>query len=223
MGLDTVELVMDVEDAFDIRLPDDECCRMRTVGQLADCVLDHLAAKPNDRCMTAYAFRKVRRVIVGAFGRPPAEVRPNTAVAQIDPSPGRRSLYARLREELDWSKELFINNMTALLLFTPVIAAIAWLVAMMQPVAVQVAVVSIVSFLWIALAWSQRPRPFVVHTLGDLTHSLLRGNYIRVTEAADRDAEERVRIQVRAIVAETFGVNVARVNDSLRFVEDLNA
>jgi len=34
MGLDSVELVMEVEDAFDVQVPDERACEMRTVRDL---------------------------------------------------------------------------------------------------------------------------------------------------------------------------------------------
>jgi acyl carrier protein len=42
MGLDTVELAMDVERKFQIDLPNDELSHAYTVGDLVDLVLKHL-------------------------------------------------------------------------------------------------------------------------------------------------------------------------------------
>ena len=43
MGLDGVELVMEIEHAFDIRLPNDAWTEARTIGAVADVVHDHLS------------------------------------------------------------------------------------------------------------------------------------------------------------------------------------
>ena len=40
MGLDLVELVMEVEDAFDIEIPDDRTGEMQTVGGLYDFIVE---------------------------------------------------------------------------------------------------------------------------------------------------------------------------------------
>jgi acyl carrier protein len=40
MGLDTVELVMEIEEAFDISIPDDRASKMLTVGDVYEFILE---------------------------------------------------------------------------------------------------------------------------------------------------------------------------------------
>ena len=42
-SLDLVELVMELEDSYGIRIPDDQAARILTVGQAADFVASHAA------------------------------------------------------------------------------------------------------------------------------------------------------------------------------------
>ena len=42
-SLDTVELVMALEDEFDLDIPDEDAEKLATVGKAIDYVLDHLA------------------------------------------------------------------------------------------------------------------------------------------------------------------------------------
>lgn len=42
MGLDIAEMVMAVERAFHVRLPEEELARIRTVGELYDCLVQQL-------------------------------------------------------------------------------------------------------------------------------------------------------------------------------------
>ncbi|MBE0460263.1 MAG: acyl carrier protein [Candidatus Aminicenantes bacterium] len=44
-SLDTVELVMALEDEFDMDIPDEEAAQLTTVGKAMDYVLAHISAK----------------------------------------------------------------------------------------------------------------------------------------------------------------------------------
>ena len=45
-SLDLVELVMELEDGYGIRIAEDEAERIKTVGQAVDFVLTHVSAHP---------------------------------------------------------------------------------------------------------------------------------------------------------------------------------
>ena len=53
MGLDAVELIMGVEEAFDIEIPDEEAPTIRTVGQMYALVLRKLALIEARPCMSS--------------------------------------------------------------------------------------------------------------------------------------------------------------------------
>ncbi len=44
-SLDTVELIMELEDAFEMSIPDEEAEKIQTVGQAIDYIVGHLDAK----------------------------------------------------------------------------------------------------------------------------------------------------------------------------------
>ncbi|NOT00256.1 MAG: acyl carrier protein [Phycisphaerales bacterium] len=44
-SLDTVELVMELEDEFDINIPDDEAEKLQTVGQAIQYIQNHFKGK----------------------------------------------------------------------------------------------------------------------------------------------------------------------------------
>lgn len=60
MGLDGVELVMEIEDRYGIRLPDKACGEVRTVADVAALIVAHLP-KYEGRCPTARAFYEFRQ------------------------------------------------------------------------------------------------------------------------------------------------------------------
>ncbi len=44
-SLDTVELVMELEDEFDMTIPDEEAEKLKTVGEAIDYIQKHLSVK----------------------------------------------------------------------------------------------------------------------------------------------------------------------------------
>jgi len=44
-SLDTVELVMELEDEFDLNIPDEEAEKLKTVGEAIDYIRKHLESK----------------------------------------------------------------------------------------------------------------------------------------------------------------------------------
>jgi acyl carrier protein len=44
-SLDTVELIMELEDAFEMSIPDEEAEKIQTVGQAVEYIVQHLNAK----------------------------------------------------------------------------------------------------------------------------------------------------------------------------------
>lgn len=64
MGLDSIELVMEVEDEFRLHLPDEECEKVRTVDDVVDLVMKY---RPDaDRRVVLQEVRKLTAEIVSA-------------------------------------------------------------------------------------------------------------------------------------------------------------
>ena len=69
MGLDTVELVMDVEERFGVRFSDAELGRCRTVADLSGLVRERIHARREHRSRLERARRDVRAEIAGVTGQ----------------------------------------------------------------------------------------------------------------------------------------------------------
>ena len=61
MGLDSVELVMSIEDKFGIRIEDSEAEKIYTVQDFADVVFRKIIANPSDKCLTQIIFYRIRK------------------------------------------------------------------------------------------------------------------------------------------------------------------
>ncbi|MEA3452224.1 MAG: hypothetical protein U9Q83_10035 [Bacteroidota bacterium] len=67
MGLDIVELVLEVEDEFDIYLPDRDMECMATPDDLATYIFDKLKRSDDSKCASQVAFYKLRRLFIENF------------------------------------------------------------------------------------------------------------------------------------------------------------
>ena len=61
MGLDSVELLMSVENKFGIRIKDSEAEKIYTVQNFVDSVYDKIITNPNENCLTQIVFYRIRK------------------------------------------------------------------------------------------------------------------------------------------------------------------
>jgi acyl carrier protein len=104
MGLDIVELIMEVEETFDITLPDRELFHVRTVGDLYRLVLAKLppSGPPAYSCASAVAFYAFRRAAVKVLGVGREDVRPAVPMESLVSREHRRRRWKLLGDELGW-------------------------------------------------------------------------------------------------------------------------
>jgi hypothetical protein len=103
MGLDTVELVMEMEDRFGISIPDEDASRMVTVGDTLDYIvrkLQHRLPGGEDRCPSQRAFYRLRRDLVAAYGVPPRSVRPGSRIGALIPVGPARGTWTAFAQRL---------------------------------------------------------------------------------------------------------------------------
>lgn len=112
MGLDTVELVIEVEEEFNIKIGDRDAEKILTVGQLHDYIVERLP--PNspwnvtpagqltatEPCLTAAAFYRLRRAFAEVSGHARCAIRPTTPIHERIPAWGRRKLWKHARQKL---------------------------------------------------------------------------------------------------------------------------
>lgn len=82
MGLDSVELIMAIEDKFGIAIPDTECERICTVQQMADSVFEKIKLKPNEKCLSQIVFYRIRKAFE-KFGNEKRNITLNTKMSEL--------------------------------------------------------------------------------------------------------------------------------------------
>ncbi len=82
MGLDSVELIMTIEDKFGISIPDAECEQIYTVQNMADSVFEKIKVEPNEKCLSQIVFYRIRKAFE-QFGNEKWNITPNTKMSEL--------------------------------------------------------------------------------------------------------------------------------------------
>jgi acyl carrier protein len=100
MGLDSVELIMEVEKAFDIRIPDQEAEKATTVGELYETVWRHIKHDHDGRCTSQMLFYLIRRKLIEKIGLNRSDVTIEANPDQLFETGQKRLIYAQISEEM---------------------------------------------------------------------------------------------------------------------------
>lgn len=89
MGLDTVELVMELEDEFELGIPDEDAERLTTIGETCDYLVGRLCGRPAPTglpCPSAQAFYRLRRELTTRLGIVRRAIHPKSAIGDLVPA-----------------------------------------------------------------------------------------------------------------------------------------
>lgn len=101
MGLDYVELIMAIEDGFQIHIEDDEANNVSTVGDLRNLVVAKLEGPESQRCLTSAAFYRTRRGIAESLGIDRRQIRPSTSLETLLPRSDRPEKWRSIQRAME--------------------------------------------------------------------------------------------------------------------------
>ncbi len=102
MGLDIVEFVMGVEEAFGVRIPDDTTATLTTPRMLINYLHGQLPKRAESRCLSQQAFYAVRRAMASRLGLPRSQLRPGTELLAVLPPANAQAAWAEVGESLGY-------------------------------------------------------------------------------------------------------------------------
>lgn len=239
MGLELVEIVMDVEQTFGIRLPQVEMPAIQTVGQLRDCIAKALAERLEGERLEQHVFDRLREAVESVRRMSPGQITPNTPLHRILPVASRRRVWRHIKASLPWTLPPLRRPPWVGAIVTVAAVALAWLctfgssnpkwvtaapaIAMaclffIGPLAAFFAVVGVWLTTPLAVVW--RPD---IPTVGDLARAVVAINFTNWSQPQRPWSDDEIWNALRQIVAEVLGVDPAKVTREARFVEDLGA
>lgn len=230
MGLDCTELIMEVEERFQVRLSDADCSGVRTVADLAALVIRRLPP-PSGVCPAARAFYELRRRFVTAGERPRERIRPSTALAELFPAQDR-SCWNQVRGRDARLPQLVVTKTAGRMLLRVLgFLVLTWAtftlcVSHMLPENGGAAVL-IIGFVAIGFIYARLRRrystefPPGLETVGDLAKSMALVEMPRSLGGERLMVQLRILEEVRQITAEQMSLPLGKVRPESRFVEDL--
>jgi acyl carrier protein len=100
MGLDSVELLMSVEDKFGIRIEDSEAENICTVQHFADTVFSKIIINPSDKCLIQIVFYRIRKAFQN-LNLTELDIKPNSKISDLLTQSELKGNWNRLETELE--------------------------------------------------------------------------------------------------------------------------
>lgn len=228
MGMDGVELVMDIEERFGVSIADEDAAGIRTVGELCDYLRDRAKAFLATSCPTATAFYRLRRALIDGLGCARSEVKPATRLETLVPLQGRlrawRQLSARLERPLPplrWPTGV-----------RRALVAWCWMVGLAPFVSLAwdsswgafflliLLAIPLLLAGYLAACRCAVVIPAEAETMGALARTLVQRIYL-ATEREGAELEAWIEREVRDSIVEVLGVSPTAVHRDASFVNDL--
>lgn len=83
MGLDSVELLMAIEDEFGIHIDDDDALNITTPEEAANYVYTRVRKSENDPCLSQKGFYKLRKIITETFNVKRNAIKPDADLTEL--------------------------------------------------------------------------------------------------------------------------------------------
>ncbi|MEO1259411.1 MAG: hypothetical protein AAFZ15_11470, partial [Bacteroidota bacterium] len=101
MGLDSVELVVKMEDNFGIEISNVEAEQIYTVGDFYECILRKIKIKENRACQSQKLFYKIRKILHEDFNCTNEKIKPDLRLENIFPKYRRKEDWHKLQRKLN--------------------------------------------------------------------------------------------------------------------------
>lgn len=229
MGIDTVELIMDVEESFGIKIPDDDAQRIVTVGDLFKFVKSHTELARTGTCLTAATFRDIRKGL--RLGGIQKRFGPSTPLVEIFPENSRRSFWAMLSRKTQLQLPNLVRPpwVVAANMVTTMCAsiAIAFIVSERGLAGFTFFATGITCLFIIGFLTSFVTTPFATRfatefgTFRRLSERVLALNTIKLKNEHGPMGPNDVWIILREIIVSQLGVDADEVTPNSSFVRDL--
>jgi acyl carrier protein len=219
MGLDTVELVIAIEDEFGIHIDNEDAASLTTPGEVTDFVLTRVRMLPEDNYLVKRGFYEIRKILINEFSIEKKNIKPSTKIVDLlgdDLKSNWQSLHAALRVDhfpiLEPSRQVYYF----FILVPPLIVTSSVFLIFGNIVA------SIVLFLFLMLLGENTST--VYGSVVPKKYNLVSDLIPFVSTSSDKVwSRQEILNKIIEITSEQLGVPVVDIKESSKFVQDLGA
>jgi acyl carrier protein len=230
MGLDSVEILVNVENAFGITISNYEAEKISTVGDIHSLVWRSIQGRESMRCKSQQLFYKLRYTLISKFQIARDDIALKASLNDIFPKENRRLLYRKLAKELQmklpalvlpapWRNALVITGVLlvpGMLVYTLIMVKVfnytSWLYVL--------PVLGILATRFISNILDSVRTVFEPALLNEYTRKVLSLNY--ATMIRDNDANRKeIEMVINQIIADQSGLEIHEITPEKRLGDDL--
>lgn len=228
MGLDSVELLVEIENTFGINIPSKIAEQTSTVGQMYDVVWDLIKQDNTPRCRTQTLFYKLRACLKNEFLFEEV-ISPVSLTEDIIPKQNRRKVWKLLegRLSLKLPPLVFPRSVTIVLLVisSMVISLMIWLasfyvnqfgIGLLMYFFAVIAALLLIRLSSPLFSWLRIAIP--CYTMRDLTLRVLQLNYVYINNVGGYRRE--MEMVINNILIEKLGIDATEISPEKSFVKD---
>ncbi len=223
MGMDGVEIVMAVEDAFDIRIEDLEAEKLLTPLQLIELVQAKVANVETEICLSHRAFNLLRRYFTINRALPRKQFKPSAQLSALIPQKQRKVVLLDMALEVGTEPlpQLVRTAWLIKILFLFSVACGVYAATRVSSMSNGVAASAATGFLVTVLTLPFRNEfPKGLVTIGDLALWVKRHKPDLSNKSQKAWTREQIAARVREIIIDTLACEKT-YREEARFVQDL--
>jgi len=225
MGLDGVELVMALEEAFGVELKNDEVVKTVTPGLVTDLIFSKLRHATDNICHSQRAFYVLRQACARLFHTSRKTFTPATSIRILIPQEREAADWVRLQQAVEarrWPKldrPLWLNRLlTGVAL--GIVAACVWFWWRIVPVGPTSAIVlGCICAIFPIIAIFRLTRRFKTRIPADMQRIRDLVPYVSTANVVEWTREQVAQL-VKIVVQEQLGISDARYREDAHFIND---
>jgi len=224
MGLDLVELVLVVEDAYGLSISDEDAESIDTAGRLYDYVLAHRFQGMQEACLSSVTFYRLRRAMMSVLQLSRKDVQVTASVSALIPA-CRRHVWRELQTALalrlpDLKRPARVTAISTLMAVVPAVTMGILLGSVLGAGIVACSLGYVFYQVTKPLAVEVRPE---CASVGQLVKEIVARNFGAISDQCLRANAEELWESLRTLIGEQLGVRRCDVTKQSHFVKDLGA